>query len=119
MCACPRAGAPRVLLSDGTPEPVLAREVADADLLLMGYAAVAAAVAAAATRLKATVKYGVGIDAIDIAAARARRSRCSAHARVRLRPAIAPPAVPAGVQHSALRSMRCCAPATRSRCPAC
>jgi len=66
------AGAQLVLLSDGTPEPVLAREVADADLLLMCYTPVTAAVIAGATRLKAIVKYGVGIDAIDIAAARAR-----------------------------------------------
>jgi D-3-phosphoglycerate dehydrogenase len=65
-------GAQLVLLSDGTPEPVLAREVADADLLLMCYTPVTAAVIAGATRLKAIVKYGVGIDAIDIMAARAR-----------------------------------------------
>jgi D-3-phosphoglycerate dehydrogenase len=66
------AGAQLVLLSDGTPEPVLAREVADADLLLMCYAPITAAVIAGAARLKAIVKYGVGIDAIDIMAARAR-----------------------------------------------
>ena len=65
------AGAQLVLLSDGTPEAVLAREVADADLLLMCYAAVTAAVIASATRLKTIVKHGVGIDAIDITAARA------------------------------------------------
>ena len=66
------AGAQLVLLPDGTPETVLAHEVADADLLLMCYTPVTAAVIAAATRLKAIVKYGVGIDAIDITAARAR-----------------------------------------------
>lgn len=64
------AGAQLVLLPDGTPEPVLAREVAGADLLLTCYAPVTAAVIAGATRLKAIVKYGVGIDAIDIDAAR-------------------------------------------------
>lgn len=66
------AGAQLVLLPDGTPEPVLAHEVADTDLLLMCYTPVTAAVIASATRLKAIVKYGVGIDAIDITAARAR-----------------------------------------------
>jgi D-3-phosphoglycerate dehydrogenase len=66
-------GAELVLLPDGTPENTLAREVADADLLLMCYAPVTARVLAGATHLKAIVKYGVGIDAIDIDAARARR----------------------------------------------
>ena len=66
------AGGQVVLLPDGTPEEVLAREVADADLLLMCYARIGAGVIASATRLKAIVKYGVGIDAIDIDAARAR-----------------------------------------------
>ena len=66
------AGGQVVLLPDGTPEEVLAREVADADLLLMCYARITADVIASATRLKAIVKYGVGIDAIDIDAARAR-----------------------------------------------
>lgn len=66
------AGGRVVLLPDGTPEAVLAREVADADLLLMCYARISAGVIASATRLKAIVKYGVGIDAIDIDAARAR-----------------------------------------------
>lgn len=65
------AGARLVLLRDGTPQDVLVREVADADLLLMCYARVDAPVIAAATRLKAIVKYGVGIDAIDLDAARA------------------------------------------------
>ena len=66
------AGGTVVLLPDGTPEAVLAREVADADLLLMCYARITAGTLAAASRLKAIVKYGVGIDAIDIDAARAR-----------------------------------------------
>lgn len=66
------AGGQVVLLPDGTPETVLAREVADADLLLMCYARISADVIAAATRLRAIVKYGVGIDAIDIDAARRR-----------------------------------------------
>ena len=66
------AGARLVVLPDGTPEDVLAREVADADLLLMCYARIGAPVIGAATRLKAIIKYGVGVDAIDIDAARAR-----------------------------------------------
>ena len=66
-------GAELVLLPDATPESVLAREVADADLLLMCYARITRRVIEGATRLKAIVKYGVGIDAIDIEAARARR----------------------------------------------
>ena len=61
-----------VTLPDGTPEADLAREVADADLLLMCYAPITARVIEGATRLKAIVKYGVGIDAIDIDAARGR-----------------------------------------------
>ncbi len=65
-------GGTLVVLPDGTPEAELAREVADADLLLMCYAPITLAVIEGATRLKAIVKYGVGIDAIDIAAARAR-----------------------------------------------
>ena len=59
-----------MLLPDGTPEDELAREVADADLLLMCYARISRRVIAAAPKLKAIVKYGVGIDAIDIDAAR-------------------------------------------------
>lgn len=65
-------GVDLVLLPDGTPEEELAREVRDADLLLMCYAPITARVIESATRLKGIVKYGVGIDAIDIAAARAR-----------------------------------------------
>lgn len=59
-----------VTLPDGTPEEVLAAEVADADLLLTCYAPVTARVLGAARRLRGVVKYGVGIDAIDIDAAR-------------------------------------------------
>ena len=66
------AGATLVQLPDGVAEEVLAREVADADLLLMCYSRITARVIAQATRLKAIVKYGVGIDAIDTAAARER-----------------------------------------------
>lgn len=68
-----QAGATLVVLPDGTSEDVLAREVADADLLLMCYARIGAPVIGAATKLRAIVKYGVGIDAIDVDAARARR----------------------------------------------
>jgi D-3-phosphoglycerate dehydrogenase len=64
------AGGRLVVLSDGTPEDELAREVADADLLLMCYARIGRRVIAGAAKLKAIVKYGVGIDAIDIDAAR-------------------------------------------------
>ena len=64
------AGAQLVLLPDGTPEHELAREVADADLLLMCYARVSRQVIAGAGKLKAIIKYGVGIDAIDLDAAR-------------------------------------------------
>jgi D-3-phosphoglycerate dehydrogenase len=64
------AGGEVVLLPDGTAEDVIAREVADADLLLMCYARINRRVIEGASRLKAIVKYGVGIDAIDLAAAR-------------------------------------------------
>lgn len=66
-------GAKLVLLPEGVSEEELAREVADADLLLMCYTPITAKVINAATKLKAIVKYGVGIDAIDIPAARARQ----------------------------------------------
>ena len=66
------AGARLVQLPDGVAEERLAREVADADLLLMCYSPITARVIDQATRLKAIIKYGVGIDAIDIFAARAR-----------------------------------------------
>jgi len=62
-------GVDLVTLPDGVSETELAREVADADLLLMCYTPVTARVIDAAARLKGIVKYGVGIDAIDIAAA--------------------------------------------------
>jgi len=62
-------GVDLVTLPDGIPEAELAREVADADLLLMCYTPVTARVIDAAHRLKGIVKYGVGIDAIDIPAA--------------------------------------------------
>jgi D-3-phosphoglycerate dehydrogenase len=64
------AGGQLVLLPDGTPEDELARELVDADLLLMCYARISRRVIAAAPKLKAIVKYGVGIDAIDLDAAR-------------------------------------------------
>ena len=66
------AGAQLVLLPDGTPEEVIAREVADADLLLMCYARITRRILLGASRLRAVVKYGVGIDAIDIDTARER-----------------------------------------------
>lgn len=65
-------GAEVVLLPDGTPEDVLIRELADADLLLMCYARITRRAIESAPKLRAIVKYGVGIDAIDIAAARER-----------------------------------------------
>jgi D-3-phosphoglycerate dehydrogenase len=66
-------GGDLVLLPDGVPPQELARELADADLLLMCYTRIDAQALAGATRLKAIVKYGVGIDAIDHDAARAHR----------------------------------------------
>ena len=65
-------GAQLVLLPDTATEAELAREVADADLLLMCYARISRPVIEGATRLKAIIKYGVGIDAIDLDAARER-----------------------------------------------
>lgn len=65
-------GAELVLLPDGTPQDVVARELADADLLLMCYAKITRPMIMGATRLKAIVKYGVGIDAIDLDSARER-----------------------------------------------
>lgn len=56
-------------LPDGASEQALAREVADADLLLVCHARVTERVVANATRLRAIVKCGVGIDAIDMDAA--------------------------------------------------
>ncbi len=66
------AGYELVLLPEGVSEDELARELTDAELLLMCYTPVTARVIGAAPRLKGIVKYGVGIDAIDIEAARAR-----------------------------------------------
>jgi D-3-phosphoglycerate dehydrogenase len=66
-------GVDLVVLPDGTTENTLAREVEDADLLLMCYTPVTARIIASARCLKGIVKYGVGIDAIDIEAAKARR----------------------------------------------
>lgn len=66
-------GAELVLLPDGTGEDELARQVTDADLLLMCYAPITRRVIAGARQLRAIIKYGVGIDAIDIDAAREHR----------------------------------------------
>ena len=75
---CPRidaalreSGADLVLLPDGVREDELAKEVSDADLLLMCYTPVTARVIEGAKKLRGIVKYGVGIDAIDIEAAKA------------------------------------------------
>ena len=62
-------GATLVLLPETTSADTLARELRDADLLLMCYAQITAAAIDGATRLRGIVKYGVGIDAIDIEAA--------------------------------------------------
>ena len=66
-------GATLVLLPETTSAHALARELREADLLLMCYAQVPAAVIDGAARLRGIVKYGVGIDAIDIEAAMRRR----------------------------------------------
>jgi D-3-phosphoglycerate dehydrogenase len=63
-------GGQLVVLPDGTAEDVLAREVGDAELLLMCYAKITRRVIEGATKLRGIVKYGVGIDAIDLDAAR-------------------------------------------------
>ena len=65
-------GADLVLLPDNVTEDDLARELEDADLLLMCYTPVSRKVLDKAAVLKGIVKYGVGIDAIDIDAAKAR-----------------------------------------------
>ena len=62
-------GANLVLLPETTSADALARELRDADLLLMCYAQIPAAAIDGATRLRGIVKYGVGIDAIDLEAA--------------------------------------------------
>jgi D-3-phosphoglycerate dehydrogenase len=76
---CPRIdaglrarGVELVTLPDRVTEAELAREGADADLLLMCYTPITPQVIESAPRLKGIVKYGVGIDAIDIVAARRR-----------------------------------------------
>jgi len=66
------AGHELVLLADGVSEDELARELRDAELLLMCYTPVTARSIESARKLKGIVKYGVGIDAIDIEAAVAR-----------------------------------------------
>jgi D-3-phosphoglycerate dehydrogenase len=66
------AGAQLLLLPESTTEDELARELADADLLLMCYARITRRMIERTTRLRAIVKYGVGIDAIDLDAARER-----------------------------------------------
>ncbi|MGI9484050.1 MAG: 2-hydroxyacid dehydrogenase [Hyphomicrobiales bacterium] len=58
-----------VLLPDGVSEDELAREVSEADLLLMCYTPITRKVIEGASKLKGVVKYGVGVDAIDIPAA--------------------------------------------------
>lgn len=59
-----------VLLSESINEDELAKEVSDADLLLMCYTPITQHVIESAPKLKGIVKYGVGIDAIDIEAAK-------------------------------------------------
>jgi D-3-phosphoglycerate dehydrogenase len=66
------AGATLVRLPESVAELGLAREVADADLVLMCYTRITAKAIAGAAKLKGIVKYGVGIDAIDIEAAKAK-----------------------------------------------
>jgi D-3-phosphoglycerate dehydrogenase len=65
-------GAQLVTLAETVSEDALAREAADADLLLMCYTRITPKVITGAAKLKGIVKYGVGIDAIDIPAAIAR-----------------------------------------------
>lgn len=72
---CPRVdaglrerGGELVLLPEGISEEELAKEVMDADLLLMCYTPITRRVIEAASRLRGIVKYGVGIDAIDFEA---------------------------------------------------
>ena len=66
------AGAELLLLPGDVDDLTLAREVENAELLLMVYRTIPRAVIESARRLKGIVKYGVGIDAIDIPAARER-----------------------------------------------
>ncbi len=66
-------GGDLAVLPDGTPEDVLTRATADAELLLTCYARITRQVLAGAPKLRAVVKYGVGIDTIDLEAARSLR----------------------------------------------
>ena len=66
------AGHELVLLPDGVSEEELARELLEAELLLMCYTPVTARAIESAAKLRGIVKYGVGIDAIDIEAAKRR-----------------------------------------------
>ena len=66
------AGASLALLPESVSDDELARDLADADLLLMCYRRIDANAIRGAARLRAIVKYGVGVDAIDIDAARER-----------------------------------------------
>jgi D-3-phosphoglycerate dehydrogenase len=59
----------QVVTVDGHNEETLARQVADADIILTCYEPITAQVIGAAKRLKGVVKYGVGVDSIDVAAA--------------------------------------------------
>src|SRR5690348_11793291 len=61
-----------ITLPESITEAELAREVSDADLLLMCYTPITERVITAAKRLKGIVKYGVGIDAIDMTSANRR-----------------------------------------------
>jgi len=61
------------LLPEGISEEALARDAADADLLLTCYTPITARVLESAAKLRGIIKYGVGIDAIDIEAARRRQ----------------------------------------------
>jgi D-3-phosphoglycerate dehydrogenase len=62
-------GVQLVTLPESVTEDELAREVADADLLLMCYTRITDRVVTKARNLKGIVKYGVGIDAIDLGSA--------------------------------------------------
>jgi D-3-phosphoglycerate dehydrogenase len=65
-------GAQLVTLPGSITEDELAREVSDADLLLMCYTPITNRVITEARQLKGIVKYGVGIDAIDVSSAMGR-----------------------------------------------
>lgn len=59
----------QVVTVDDCDEENLARQVADADIILTCYEPITARVISAAKQLKGIVKYGVGVDNIDLAAA--------------------------------------------------